>query len=167
MSISRIHEVKTGPFHEHSSQLHSIACGVPRWAKVNTGLIKMYEVSCLKLLSVHCVFTDISPGRGTGKASSSAAYTVGWDLGVECFNFHSRSSFDDLAVACNSSTLDGDLNPNSGTYSDFRTDEPTASLRRNRNSSSVDNERDARHTARRYTSSRTAYTRASSGWSFG
>ena len=44
MSISRIHEVKHGPFHEHSSQLHSIAVGVPNWGKVNSGLFKMYEV---------------------------------------------------------------------------------------------------------------------------
>ena len=45
MSIMRIHEVKKGPFHEHSSQLHSIAVGVPNWGKVNSGLFKMYEVS--------------------------------------------------------------------------------------------------------------------------
>lgn len=44
LSISRIHEVKTGPFHEHSSQLHSIAVGVPNWGKVHSGLLKMYEV---------------------------------------------------------------------------------------------------------------------------
>ena len=45
MSIMRIHEVKHGPFHEHSSQLYSIATGVASWAKVNSGLFKMYEVS--------------------------------------------------------------------------------------------------------------------------
>jgi serine/threonine-protein phosphatase 2A activator len=44
MSIMRIHEVKHGPFHEHSAQLHSIAVGVPNWGKVNSGLFKMYEV---------------------------------------------------------------------------------------------------------------------------
>ncbi|KAJ7886722.1 hypothetical protein B0H13DRAFT_2043771 [Mycena leptocephala] len=43
MSIMRIHQVKHGPFHEHSSQLHSIATGVPNWGKVNSGLFKMYE----------------------------------------------------------------------------------------------------------------------------
>lgn len=42
--IMRIHEVKRGPFHEHSSQLHSIATGVTAWKKVNSGLFKMYEV---------------------------------------------------------------------------------------------------------------------------
>ncbi|KAJ7887574.1 PTPA-domain-containing protein [Mycena olivaceomarginata] len=47
MSITRIHQVKHGPFHEHSSQLHSIATGVPNWAKVNSGLFKMYEAEVL------------------------------------------------------------------------------------------------------------------------
>ncbi|KAK1219461.1 Serine/threonine-protein phosphatase 2A activator 1 [Marasmius sp. AFHP31] len=47
MSIMRIHEVKKGPFHEHSSQLHSIAVGVPNWGKVNSGLFKMYEAEVL------------------------------------------------------------------------------------------------------------------------
>ena len=45
MSITRIHQMKQGPFHEHSSQLYSIAVGVRTWAKVNSGLFKMYEVS--------------------------------------------------------------------------------------------------------------------------
>lgn len=54
MSIMRIHEVKRGPFHEHSSQLYAIATGVPNWRKVNSGLFKMYEVGqplpiCLRL----------------------------------------------------------------------------------------------------------------------
>lgn len=44
LSIIRIHEVKHGPFHEHSSQLYSIANGVATWRKVNSGLFKMYEV---------------------------------------------------------------------------------------------------------------------------
>ncbi|KAF9500020.1 Phosphotyrosyl phosphatase activator [Pleurotus eryngii] len=47
MSIMRIHEVKRGPFHEHSSQLYAIATGVPNWRKVNSGLFKMYEVEVL------------------------------------------------------------------------------------------------------------------------
>ena len=45
MAIMRIFDVKSGPFHEHSSQLHSIALGVPNWSKVNAGLFKMYQVS--------------------------------------------------------------------------------------------------------------------------
>lgn len=44
IAIMRIHEVKHGPFHEHSAQLHSIATAVPNWGKVNSGLFKMYEV---------------------------------------------------------------------------------------------------------------------------
>jgi len=40
----RIHQVKRGPFHEHSSQLYAIATGVATWRKVNSGLFKMYEV---------------------------------------------------------------------------------------------------------------------------
>ncbi|KAH7884885.1 hypothetical protein F5I97DRAFT_1938207 [Phlebopus sp. FC_14] len=47
MSITRIHQVKQGPFHEHSSQLYSIATAVPNWAKVNSGLFKMYEAEVL------------------------------------------------------------------------------------------------------------------------
>ncbi|KAI0706455.1 Phosphotyrosyl phosphatase activator [Earliella scabrosa] len=47
MSIMRIHEVKSGPFHEHSSQLYSIATGVQYWTKVHTGLFKMYEAEVL------------------------------------------------------------------------------------------------------------------------
>jgi serine/threonine-protein phosphatase 2A activator len=46
--INRIRQVKYGPFHEHSSQLYSIATNVPNWKKVNTGLFKMYEVSAHK-----------------------------------------------------------------------------------------------------------------------
>lgn len=41
--ITRVHQVKHGPFHEHSSQLYAIATGVPNWTKVNSGLLKMYE----------------------------------------------------------------------------------------------------------------------------
>ncbi|KAJ6615654.1 Phosphotyrosyl phosphatase activator [Mycena sp. CBHHK59/15] len=47
LQISRIRQVKHGPFHEHSSQLHSIATGVPNWGKVNSGLFKMYEAEVL------------------------------------------------------------------------------------------------------------------------
>ena len=46
LSIMRIHQVKRGPFHEHSSQLYAIATGVATWKKVNSGLFKMYEVRC-------------------------------------------------------------------------------------------------------------------------
>ncbi|KNZ80803.1 Serine/threonine-protein phosphatase 2A activator 1 [Termitomyces sp. J132] len=48
MMITRVRQVKIGPFHEHSSQLHSIAVGVPNWKKVNSGLFKMYELQCFQ-----------------------------------------------------------------------------------------------------------------------
>lgn len=44
LAIRRINTVKRGPFFEHSSQLYSIATGVPNWGKVNSGLFKMYKV---------------------------------------------------------------------------------------------------------------------------
>ncbi|TRM62086.1 hypothetical protein BD626DRAFT_537814 [Schizophyllum amplum] len=47
MAIMRIHEVKHGPFYEHSSQLHAIATGVQAWSKVHTGLLKMFEAEVL------------------------------------------------------------------------------------------------------------------------
>ncbi|RPD54795.1 PTPA-domain-containing protein [Lentinus tigrinus ALCF2SS1-7] len=47
MSITRIDEVKSGPFHEHSSQLYAIATGVQHWSKVHSGLFKMYEAEVL------------------------------------------------------------------------------------------------------------------------
>ncbi len=58
--IMRIHQVKRGPFHEHSSQLYSIATGVAIWKKVNSGLFKMYEVRCttrnaVQLLKRRCL----------------------------------------------------------------------------------------------------------------
>lgn len=52
MQIMRIHEFKHGPFHEHSSQLHSIAVGVPNWGKVNSGLFEMYQVGAHSLFIV-------------------------------------------------------------------------------------------------------------------
>lgn len=42
LSVSRIYELKIGAFHEHSAQLFSIATSVPTWAKVNSGMVKMY-----------------------------------------------------------------------------------------------------------------------------
>ncbi|KAF9448492.1 Phosphotyrosyl phosphatase activator [Macrolepiota fuliginosa MF-IS2] len=47
LAIIRIHDVKQGPFFEHSSQLYSIATGVPNWGKVNSGLFKMYRAEVL------------------------------------------------------------------------------------------------------------------------
>ncbi|CAE6437244.1 unnamed protein product [Rhizoctonia solani] len=47
LSIARIKSIKSGPFHEHSPQLYSIASSVPVWSKVNSGLLKMYEAEVL------------------------------------------------------------------------------------------------------------------------
>ncbi|KAF8602870.1 Phosphotyrosyl phosphatase activator [Ceratobasidium sp. AG-I] len=47
LSIVRVNTIKTGPFHEHSPQLYSIASSVPVWRKVNSGLLKMYEAEVL------------------------------------------------------------------------------------------------------------------------
>jgi len=45
--INRIHQLKRGPFHEHSPQLYSIAVGVQGWRKVNSGMFKMYVAEVL------------------------------------------------------------------------------------------------------------------------
>ncbi|KIJ52464.1 hypothetical protein M422DRAFT_26057 [Sphaerobolus stellatus SS14] len=47
ISIMRVHQLKNGPFYEHSSQLYSIANGVSKWSKVNSGMFKMYEAEVL------------------------------------------------------------------------------------------------------------------------
>ncbi|KIY49173.1 Phosphotyrosyl phosphatase activator, partial [Fistulina hepatica ATCC 64428] len=47
MAIMRINQVKTGPFYEHSSQLHAIASSVPYWPKVHHGMCKMYKAEVL------------------------------------------------------------------------------------------------------------------------
>jgi serine/threonine-protein phosphatase 2A activator len=47
MQVSRIYQLKTGPFFEHSSQLHAIASSVLTWDKVNAGMLKMYEAEVL------------------------------------------------------------------------------------------------------------------------
>ena len=58
--IKYIAKVKTGPFHEHSNQLWNIS-GVPAWAKVNQGLIKMYKAEVLAKFPVvqHCLFGSL------------------------------------------------------------------------------------------------------------
>ncbi|KAJ7637215.1 hypothetical protein B0H17DRAFT_503224 [Mycena rosella] len=85
MSIMRIHQVKHGPFHEHSSQLHSIATGVPNWGKVNSGLFKMYEAEVLgKRVVVQHIplggllqWDDVPPPREAPPAPSRVVDTPG------------------------------------------------------------------------------------------
>jgi hypothetical protein len=82
LQISRIHALKTGPFHEHSSQLHSIAVGVPFWAKVNTGLIKMYEVRSEAPICLTCpsliTGATFSPLRPKFSANVWSCNTFRW-----------------------------------------------------------------------------------------
>jgi serine/threonine-protein phosphatase 2A activator len=43
--------MKSGPFFEHSPMLYDIS-GVPSWAKVNSGLLKMYLNEVLRKFPV-------------------------------------------------------------------------------------------------------------------
>lgn len=74
MAISRIYEVKQGPFFEHSSQLYNIATGVQLWSKVNSGLFKMYEVSVCRARRIRYGVDCISPGRGAREEGCRAAH---------------------------------------------------------------------------------------------
>ncbi|CAB3982536.1 serine threonine- phosphatase 2A activator-like [Paramuricea clavata] len=58
--INNIHQVKTGPFFEHSNTLWGIS-SVPTWTKVNSGLLKMYKAEVLSKFPVmqHFVFGSI------------------------------------------------------------------------------------------------------------
>ncbi|ESN96327.1 hypothetical protein HELRODRAFT_163378 [Helobdella robusta] len=58
--IQYINKVKSGPFAEHSNQLWNIS-GVPSWAKVNQGLIKMYRAEVLSKFPViqHFLFGSL------------------------------------------------------------------------------------------------------------
>ncbi|XP_028406612.1 serine/threonine-protein phosphatase 2A activator-like [Dendronephthya gigantea] len=58
--INNIHEVKTGPFFEHSNTLWGIS-SVQTWSKVNSGLLKMYKAEVLSKFPVmqHFVFGSI------------------------------------------------------------------------------------------------------------
>ncbi|BGP56647.1 Serine/threonine-protein phosphatase 2A activator 1 [Rhodotorula sphaerocarpa] len=71
-SILHIHELKRGPFHEHSPLLHQIASTVPSWNKVTKGLWDMYKVEVLSKVPVvqHCRFGDVGmrwTDRDTGE----------------------------------------------------------------------------------------------------
>lgn len=58
--ILYINQVKKGPFAEHSNQLWNIS-GVPTWAKVNQGLLKMYRAEVLSKFPViqHFLFGSL------------------------------------------------------------------------------------------------------------
>ncbi|KAJ3024277.1 Serine/threonine-protein phosphatase 2A activator [Thoreauomyces humboldtii] len=60
--IAYIHEVKHGPFHEHSPILYDITA-VPHWQKVNKGMLKMYIAEVLRKLPVvqHLPFGSLLP----------------------------------------------------------------------------------------------------------
>ena len=63
-SIDFVHQVKSGPFHEHSPLLYDIS-GVPHWEKVNKGLIKMFIGEVIKKVPVvqHFEFGTLLPWR--------------------------------------------------------------------------------------------------------
>ncbi|KAG2375177.1 hypothetical protein C9374_010181 [Naegleria lovaniensis] len=60
--IKFINQVKKGPFGEHSPLLNDIS-GVPRWMKINSGLIKMYydEVLFKFVVIQHFLFGKLLP----------------------------------------------------------------------------------------------------------
>eukprot|EP00047_Mylnosiga_fluctuans_P014234 m.36557 g.36557 ORF g.36557 m.36557 type:complete len:384 (+) comp5400_c0_seq2:31-1182(+) len=66
--IAFIFQMKTGPFHEHSRMLYDISA-VPEWAKVTSGLLKMYVAEVLMKFPIvqHFLFGptlrfDAAPG---------------------------------------------------------------------------------------------------------
>jgi serine/threonine-protein phosphatase 2A activator len=61
-AVAFIHQMKRGPFHEHSPMLYDISA-VPSWHKVNVGLIKMYYGEVLEKFPVvqHFEFGTLLP----------------------------------------------------------------------------------------------------------
>lgn len=50
-AIAYINEIKSGPFHEHSTMLYNIS-GIPTWQRIHEGLVKMYAKEVLGKLPV-------------------------------------------------------------------------------------------------------------------
>lgn len=61
-AVDFIHNVKSGPFSEHSNQLWNIS-GVQSWEKIHTGMIKKYSVEVLGKLPImqHFYFGSLFP----------------------------------------------------------------------------------------------------------
>lgn len=49
--VAWIRKNKSGPFHEHSNVLYNVS-GVDKWARITTGMIKMYEVEVMSKFNV-------------------------------------------------------------------------------------------------------------------
>ncbi|KAL9658460.1 hypothetical protein ABK040_006002 [Willaertia magna] len=75
--IQFINKVKKGPFGEHSPILNDIS-GVPKWFKVNTGLIKMYydEVLFKYVVIQHFLFGALLPYEPVEQKYSGINTTV-------------------------------------------------------------------------------------------
>ena len=74
MAIARVHQVKYGPFFEHSSQLYSIATHVQSWSKVNKGLFEMYQASRPCVPSLNRTHTLATQGRGFGQTRGGTTF---------------------------------------------------------------------------------------------
>jgi serine/threonine-protein phosphatase 2A activator len=80
-AIQFVHQVKRGPFWEHSPMLYDISGVAKGWAKINKGMIRMYAVEVLSKFPVvqHFVFggilsweTDPSAAEPPAAASSGS-----------------------------------------------------------------------------------------------
>ncbi|KAM0755522.1 PTPA-domain-containing protein [Meredithblackwellia eburnea MCA 4105] len=73
-SLTHLHTLKTGPFHEHSPLLHQIGSTVPSWTKVSQGLTKMYEHEVLqkRVVVQHLVFGGVLRWVEEGAAAVGA-----------------------------------------------------------------------------------------------
>ena len=74
-SISFIHEIKRGPFEEHSSILFDIASNMRKWDAVNEGLLRMFEEEVMGKLPVmqHLGFGSIFQLEGSRRPVDGGA----------------------------------------------------------------------------------------------